>query len=100
MLHSCFVAGTLTLDLPLTPGSSDSVQKLRDVSCTRERLPAETNAQQVRSMCGSGLRHAGTDGGRDPQRPDMSLIQTVLDKLAYFLSAVAFCVNVLYSWLK
>lgn len=30
----------------------------------------------------------------------MSLILTVLDKLAYFLSVIAFCVSVSYSWLK
>lgn len=81
------------------------------------------DVQQVRSICGSGLRQTlskgGTDVGReasprrqlllfflarlsfeDTHRPEMSLIQTVLDELAYFLSVVAFWVNVSYSWLK
>ena len=31
---------------------------------------------------------------------DMSLILTVLDKLSYFLSLIAFCISVSYSWLK
>lgn len=36
----------------------------------------------------------------DTRWPEMSLILTVLDKLAYFLSVIAFCVSVSYSWLK
>lgn len=36
----------------------------------------------------------------DKQQLEMSLILTVLDKLAYFLSLLAFCVSVSYSWLK
>lgn len=36
----------------------------------------------------------------DKQQLEMSLILTVLDKLAYFLSLIAFCVSVSYSWLK
>lgn len=36
----------------------------------------------------------------ETQQLEMSLFLTVLDKLAYFLSLVAFCVSVSYSWLK
>lgn len=48
----CFVCVTLAVNLPVTAGSSDRVQKLGDVSCILEQFPAETNAAGQTSICG------------------------------------------------
>lgn len=40
------------MNLPVTAGSSDRVQKLGDVSCILEQFPAETNAAGQTSICG------------------------------------------------
>lgn len=78
---------------PLTLSSTDSVQKLWDVSCTLEQFLAETNAAGQASICGSGLGQTLMWGHKQHE-----LWQNFCFNLLWFFWSLGYLLKIHTAW--